>query len=62
MLICNKNILPKAPAPVVPLPAATRITPEKAQKLLQQEGLQLNLQQAEAVVEFLYKLAESTQR
>jgi hypothetical protein len=38
------------------------ITPEKAQQVLAQHGLQTSLSQAKSVVEFLYTLAKLTTR
>jgi hypothetical protein len=38
------------------------ITPEKAQQILAQHGLQTSLSQAKSVVEFLYTLAKLTTR
>lgn len=37
------------------------ITPKQAQKILAENGLQVTLEQATGILEFLTKLAESTQ-
>lgn len=36
-------------------------TPEKAQKLLRDHGMEVTLDQAMGILQFLFKLAESTQ-
>jgi hypothetical protein len=40
---------------------ATSITPAKAQKLLAEHGMLVSLEQAAVILEFLLKLATSTQ-
>lgn len=44
-----------------PATIQTKITPEKAQKILQDNGMQVNLDQAKSILEFLLILAQSTQ-
>lgn len=44
-----------------PATIKTSITPQKAQQVLQEHGLQVTLEQSKEILEFLIKLAQSTQ-
>jgi hypothetical protein len=38
-------------------PATTKLTPERGRSILQEHGMEINLEQAEAILGFLRKLA-----
>lgn len=54
----QQNNIPLTKASQVQLRGDNKISPGKAQKILMENGMSVNKEQAKMIVDFLYKIAE----